>query len=126
VVDDAFVRRLVEQGVRVREYRLPHNGSVDCTVTPDDDVVVARLEAPLGGVARLDMVEMDADGKGRTRLQDIPFRADSGGVVVVSRTDELRALPASTTRMRLLAVDATGERVIGEYIFRHTPHAGAG
>ncbi len=123
IVNDAFVRRLVAQGVRVREYRVPHNGSVNCTVAPEDDIVIAHLDAPLGGVARLDMVETDSEGKGLTRFEDIPFQTGSDGVVVVPRIDELRALPASTTRMRLLAVDEAGERVIGEYTFNHTPHA---
>ncbi len=122
VVTDAFVRRLIEQGVHVREYRVPRNGSVNCTVAPEDDVVIARLEAPLGDVKRLDMVEIDFEGRGLARAEDIPFRAESDGVVVTPRIDQLRALPASTTRMRLLAVDARGERVIGEYTFNHTPY----
>jgi len=123
IVNDAFVRRLVEQGVRVREYRVPHNGSVNCTVTPEDDIVFTRLDAPLGGVARLDMVEMDSQGKRRARHEDVPFQTGSGGVVFIPRIDELRALPATTMRVRLLAVDEAGERVIGEYTFNHTPHA---
>jgi hypothetical protein len=126
VVNDAFVRRLVAQGARVREYRLPHNGSVNCTVAPEDDVVIARLEAPLRDVVRLDMVELDSEGKRLTRLEDIPFRAGNHGVVIVPRIGDLRALPATTMRMRLLAVDEAGERVIGEYTFNHTPHGAGG
>ncbi|MBU1191159.1 MAG: hypothetical protein KKE76_05535 [Gammaproteobacteria bacterium] len=42
-------------------------------------------------------------------------------MVFVSNIDELRALPAVTLRMRLLAVDAGGERTLGEYCFNHTP-----
>ena len=125
VVTDAFVRRLIERGARVREYRVPRNGSVNCTVAPEDDVVIARLEAPLGDVKRLDMVEIDIEGCGQVRAEDIPFHAKSDGVVVAPRIDQLRALPVSTTRMRLLAVDARGERVIGEYTFNHTPYGTA-
>jgi hypothetical protein len=57
VTGDAFVRRLAEHGLRLREYRLPHNGSVNCTVAPEDELLVARLEAPLQGVQRLDVVQ---------------------------------------------------------------------
>src|ERR1035437_9263053 len=53
-VTNAFVTGLVEQGVHLREYRVPCNGSVNCSVAPEDEVLVARLEAPLGGVTRLD------------------------------------------------------------------------
>lgn len=42
--------------MRIREYRLPPNGSVNCTVAPDDELLVTRLEAPLEGVERLDAV----------------------------------------------------------------------
>ena len=50
-----FVERLLASGVRVRQYRLPHNGSVHCTVAPDDQVLVSRLQAPLHDVQRLDI-----------------------------------------------------------------------
>jgi hypothetical protein len=120
VVSNAFVRRLAAQGLRVREYNVPHNGSVNCTVAPEDDVVVAHLQAPLQGIERLDLVE----GEAQERLYDIPFNVEHDEVVVTPRVEELRKLPASTHRMRLVAVDASGERVIGEYTFNHTPYSG--
>lgn len=121
VVNEPFVRRLAEHGLHVREYRVPQNGSVNCTVTPEDDFVVAHLAAPLAGVTRLDLVNIGPDGKSEMRHEDIPFVAESGGVVVSTGIDMLRSLPASTLRMRLLAVDDTGERTIGEYTFHHRP-----
>lgn len=121
VVNEAFVRRLAERGLNVRAYRVPQNGSVNCTVAPEDDFVIARLEAPLAGVRRLDLVNVGSDGRAQTRLEDIPFVAESGHVVVSTRVDTLRALPATTLRMRLLAVDGNDERAIGEYTFHHTP-----
>ncbi len=121
VVNEPFVRRLTERGLNVREYRVPRNGSVNCTIAPEDDFVVARLEAPLAGVTRLDLVNIGADGKTEMRLEDIPFVAESGGVVVSTSVITLRALPATTLRMRLLAVDSNGERALGDYTFHHTP-----
>jgi hypothetical protein len=122
VVSDVFVRRLIERGVRVREYRVPRNGSVNCTVAPEDEVVISRLEAPLGGIQRLDMVEIGPEGRGQARLEDVPFSVTGDGVAITQSVDRLRAMPASTLRVRLLAVDERGERVIGEYTFNHTPH----
>jgi hypothetical protein len=122
VVNEPFVRRLTERGLHVREYRVPQNGSVNCTVAPEDDFVVARLEAPLAGVTRLDLVNIAPDGHSEMRQEDIPFVAESGGVLVSSRIDAVRALPATSFRMRLLAVDDAGERTVGEYTFHHTPH----
>lgn len=122
VINDRFVRRLSEQGLRVREYRLPRNGSVNCTVAPGDDMVVARLEAPLDEVRRLDMLTLNSDGTIALRQEDIPFTAASGGVVISPSIAMLRAMPATTLRMRLLAVDNGSERTLGEYTFNHTPY----
>ena len=123
IVDDAFVRRLRADGLRVREYRVPPDGSVNCTVAPEDDFVVGRLEAPLAGVQRIDMLTLDSDGSIARRQEDIPFVTDSGGVVFAPVIDGLRAMPVSTLHLRLLAVDDSGERVLGDYTFNHTPHS---
>src|SRR4029450_6407892 len=57
VTTGPFVDRLVGQGLRVREYRLSHNGGVDCTVAPDDELLVAHLAVPsLAGIERIDAV----------------------------------------------------------------------
>lgn len=121
IVNDQFVRRLTVDGLHVREYRLPLNGSVNCTVAPEDDVVVARLEVPLKEVKRVDMVYMA--GQHEMRQEDIPFIPGSGAVVFSSRIDALRALPSSAVRVRLLAVDNGSERTLGEYTFNHTRYA---
>ncbi len=122
VVNDRFVRQLAQNGLRVREYSVPLNGSVDCTVAPGDDFVIARLEAPLDEVERVDMVYLGSDGKPETRQEDVPFVAESGGVLFSTRIDMVRALPRTTLRVRLLAVDESGERILGEYRFDHTPY----
>jgi hypothetical protein len=122
VLADAFVKRLAAQGLRLREYRVPHNGSVYCTVAPDDDLLITRLDAPLAGVERLDVELLGGEGAGLERLRDVPFDAAAGEVVLAARMERMRALPASTVRMRLLAMAPSGERLVGEYTFHHTPH----
>lgn len=123
VVNDDFVRRLKQDGLRVREYRVPRNGSVNCTAGPEDDFVVAHLEAPLVGVQRIDLVTLDEDANIASRYADVPFLANSSGVVLSTGIDKLRGLPASVFRVRLLAIDAHGERTLGDYTFNHTPYA---
>jgi hypothetical protein len=122
VLTDAFVKRLAAQGLRLREYRAPHNGSVNCTVAPDDDLLITRLDAPLAGVERLDVERLGGEGAVLERLRDVPFDATAGEVVIAERMEVMRALPASTVRMRLLAMAPSGERLVGEYTFHHTPH----
>jgi hypothetical protein len=122
VLADAFVKRLAAQGLRLREYRAPHNGAVYCTVAPDDDLLITRLDAPLAGVERLDIERLGGEGAVLERLHDVPFDAAAGEVVFTPRMDRIRALPASTVRYRLVAMAPSGERLVGEYTFHHTPH----
>ncbi|MBI4194220.1 MAG: zf-HC2 domain-containing protein [Betaproteobacteria bacterium] len=119
-VADAFVKDLAEQGVRLREYRVARNGSVNCTVAPEDDMLVARLEAPLAGVSRLDAIVYPSTDAAAEVFHDIPFNAASGEVVLTPNTARLRLMPSHQHRVRLVAVDAGGERVVGDYTFHHT------
>lgn len=121
VVTDAFLNRLVQEGLRVREYRVTPGGRVACTVTADDDLVVGRFVAPLGGVGRVDLARCDAEGREVQRFRNLPFNPARGEVLFTARTDVLRTLPASVQRYRLIAVEASGERVLAEYTFAHTP-----
>jgi len=123
VIGEPFAQRLVERGLRVREHAVALNGSVSCTIAPDDDVLVARLRAPLGGIARLDLVRSNA--KGELRAQDIPFDAESGEVVMVAPAARVRSLPSGVEWMRLVAVEASGdEREVGRFRFDHSAWPG--
>ncbi len=117
VITPAIVERLRLRGVRVREYRIPRNGSVNCSVAPGDELVIGRMEAPLQGVSRVDAI---VRYEGETRLADIPFEAASGEVVLAPSIEHLRTLPAHREVVRLVAVEAGEERVLGEYTFNHS------
>lgn len=122
---DAFVRRLAGRGLKVREYRLPRNGSVNCTVAPDDELLVAHLQAPLRGVERLDaLTKLSIDPGTQHRLEDIPFDPQGDEVLLVSKLAEIRKLPAHTMEVTLLAVAPDGSRELGRYTFRHRPWPG--
>lgn len=124
VVGPAFVQRLADRGLRLREYRVAPQGQVNCHVDPEDDLVLSRLSAPLAGLTRLDLVLHPGDGGPALRAEDIPFDAALDEVVVVMQMQRLRALPSGTERVELLAVDAAGERRIGDYTFIHRSAAG--
>ena len=116
----AFVRRIKDAGLRVREYELEPGGSVQCTVTPNDDLVVAHLRAPLHDVRRLDLVIED-DKVGRLRVSDVAFDPSAGGLAMVPSVAYLRTLRNERQRVRLVAVDGVHERVIADYTFNHYP-----
>jgi hypothetical protein len=116
-VTDRFVHRLEEQGIHVREYRVPRNGSVNCTVNANDQVLVARLEALLHGVTRVDVIR-EEPGPPQV-YHDVPFDSASGTVLLMPRMATIRAMPSHIARVRLVSVEEQGERVLGEYVFNH-------
>ncbi len=118
-----FLAQMKQEGLRIREYRVAPGGSVNCTLTAEDDAVVSRLGAPLAGVTRVDALRtLELGGRiERQRAEDVPFDAAAGEVLFLPSSAELRGLPAHTWRVQLVAVDQAGERPLGEYTFRHTP-----
>jgi hypothetical protein len=120
VASAALVGRLKGEGLRVREYTLEPGGSVDCTIAPEDDLVVSHLRAPLHGVSRLDVV-IDDSTRGAERVSDVAFDPAAGGVSIVPSAAYLRALGNARQHVTLLAVDDSGERAIAGYTFNHSP-----
>jgi hypothetical protein len=120
IVSARFVEAMQQAGLRLRQYRVEPGGSVNCTIRADDDAVISRLQASLAGVKRIDFVREQVGGP-QTRLADVPFDPQAGEVLVIPSPSWLKATPAFTMRMRLIAVDETGDRPIGEYTFNHAP-----
>ena len=121
VVSARFVEAMKQAGLALREYRLGPGGSVNCTIGADDDAVISRLEAPLAGVERVDLVRAQGGGESEIRVADVPFDPQTGEVLVVPSAAWLKTMPAFTMRMRLIAVGQAGESQIGEYTFNHSP-----
>lgn len=121
IVSDAFLKRAAEEGLRVREYAPPAGGSVACTVTAEDDLLIGRLAANLSGAGRVDLRMCDEHGAERTRLEDIPIHRAAGKVLYQESMAFAKAAPSKTLVARLVAVDDAGaERLLGEYTFQHT------
>jgi hypothetical protein len=121
VVGENFIRHAEETGRRVRQYDFAHGETVACTISADDDFLVARLAVDVRGAERVDLSFRDLQGVERARMNDIPVRADAGHVVFQESVTFAKAAPSSGMVARLLAVDAGGEeRLLGEYTFQHT------
>ena len=76
VVSETFLKRTAEDGLRVREYAPPAGGSVQCTVSAEDDLLIGRLAANLSGAKRVDLSLCDERGVEQLRLPDIPFQPE--------------------------------------------------
>jgi hypothetical protein len=121
VVSDAFLKRAAEEGLRVRQYAPSPGGSVECTVTAEDDILIGRLAANLSGATRVDLCLCDERGVERLRLPDIPVHSGASGVIYQESITFAKALPTNTMIARLVAFDDAGsERLLGEYTFNHT------
>jgi hypothetical protein len=121
VVSDSFLKRASEEGLRVRQYTLPTGGGVQCTVTAEDDFLVARLAANLTGAKRIDLCFCDERGAEQLRLPDIPVHSESSEIIYQESITFAKALPTSKLIARLVTFDEAGaEHLLGEYTFNHT------
>lgn len=121
IVSDAFLKRAAEVGLRVREYAPPPEGSVQCTVTAQDDILIGRLAADLVGARRVDLSVCDSRGVEKLRLADIPIHAGGSSVIYQESISFAKAAPTNKMIVRLFALDERGEeRLLGEYTFQHT------
>jgi hypothetical protein len=121
VVSDVFLQRAAESGLSVREYRVPPGGSVECTVTADDDILIGRVAADLSGAKRVDICICDERGVEQQRLPDIPVHARATSIAFHESMNFLKAAPSMKMIMRLITFDDKGsEHTAGEYTFNHT------
>lgn len=121
VVSDEYLKRASQEGLHVREYTVPQNGSVQCTVTAEDDLLIGRLTAQLGEAKRVDVSLCNELGEEMDRLPDIPVFAGAAGVNVQVSIGQMKAAPDFKLIARLIAVDEAGEESpLGEYTFNHS------
>jgi hypothetical protein len=129
VVSETFLKRAEEEGLRVRQYAPPAGGSVQCTVTAQDDLLVGRLTAKLSTAKRIDLSLCDPGGVEQFRLCDIPFEPAADSVLWQQSITFAKAAPTSTMVAKLIEVGESGsENLLGEYTFCHTrtlPGSGA-
>jgi hypothetical protein len=121
IVAEEFIDHAAEHGQRVRRYDFAPGQTVPCTISEDDDLLVARLAADLTATNRVDLSFYDPQGVERQRMIDIPIRPGAGGVVLHESAVFGKRSPTTMMVARLVSVEADGaERLLGEYTFHHT------
>jgi len=121
IVSPELLRRAAENGMRIREYAVAPGGTVQCTVTPEDDFLIGRLEADLVDAPQLDLSLCDERGVELMRLADIPFDAGAGEVIWQQSITYAKAAPDGSIVARLFSVkEPATEQLLGEYTFVHT------
>lgn len=120
VVSNHFLERASAEGLRVREYAPPPGGGVHCTVSAEDDLLIARLAVNLTGAGRVDLYFLDESGEPLYHQPDIPVNPASGEVIYQESMIFAKAAPDNTAILHLVAVDDAGaQRRLGEYTFHH-------
>lgn len=125
-VAPSVVDALVARGVRIRTFRPRLGETIPCGAAPEDELLVARIPVDLRGVTRLDVATCDERWVERERLVDVPLDRRRQEVVMAERVDRARTLGAALYRLRLLAVDAAGERELGTCTLAHDPRGPPG
>ena len=120
-VSDAFLKHAAGEGLRIREYAPPRGGRIECTVTAEDDFLIARLTADLSGAKRVDLCICDGLGVEQLRMPDIPVHVGANSVLYQESITYAKASSSNRMIARLVALDDEGgERLLGEYTFNHT------
>jgi len=121
IVSDVFLQRAAEGGVKVREYLVPVGGSVECTVTAEDNILIGRLTANLAGADRVDICICNENGVEQLRMPDIPVHSGTTSIACQESIRIMKAAPSSKMIMKLVTFDDKGsEQTLGEYAFNHT------
>jgi hypothetical protein len=120
IISREFLDRRCQENLRVREYNQTPGGSVACTVTAQDDLLIAHLAADLRGATRIDLVQSDSSGRELDRLTDIPFNPALGEVILSENVGWVRTLPSQVMKLQMISVEARSQRVLAEYTFNHT------
>jgi hypothetical protein len=121
IVSDEYLKRATSEGRHVRQYSVPAGGSVNCTVTAGDDILIARLAANLSGADRVDLSMCDESGVEQVRLRDIPVRSGADSVILQESITFAKGAPSHKMIARLVVLDESGhESLLGEYTFNHT------
>jgi len=114
-----LVARMERDGLRARHYRLAPGGSVQCTITPDDDLLVAWFTADLANAARVDAT-WTMNGVPIGRFEDIAIdRAHELAIISIDGA-MAKAWPDHVAIVTLVAVDDGADRPLAAYTFDHT------
>ena len=121
IVSESFLKSVAGEGLQIRQYANVPGGSVECTVTAEDDVLISRLAANLSGAKRVDLCICNDAGVEQGRLRDIPVHPGASSLIYQESITFAKAAPTSKLIYRLVAVDETGsDQHVGEYTFNHT------
>jgi hypothetical protein len=115
---DAVLNRLSREGVRVRTFALSPGAVVPCAVWDDDDLLVLRLRADVGGAASITLHQRLQGAEVSRETVDVTSNGQ-GELLFATPADEIRRLPASELGLELVAHEDGADRVVATYTLVH-------
>lgn len=113
-----LANRFARDRLNVRQYSVQPNEVVQCTVTPEDELLLARLILPEGAPARID-VSVRFYGAEAQRIADVTVDRRAGEVMSFLPARPRQGDASGRAEYVLLDPDAEG-RVIATYTLEHT------
>lgn len=119
-VTRSFLEAAAREGLRSREYVVRPGERVACTVTAQDDLLISRMRADFTGVSQLDVL-WRVEGQPEIRIPDVPVSPDAEELIVAQSMPWAHRMGRTVLHVRLVARDGADDRVLGDYVFDHTP-----
>ena len=118
-VTDAVLNRLAREGVRVRTYALSPGAIVPCGVWDDDELMVLRLRADVGGASEFTMSQRVAGTEVLRATGQAQTATSRGELIYTLSASWVRQLAAVDIEVLLSAHEGGEERPIGSYTLVH-------
>ncbi len=113
IATPALVAELEGRGLITRRYALGAGDVVPCHVEPEDVYVLTTLRADVFAATRVDLLALGM------RFEDVPFDRSAGAVLLVDAASFISSLPTMKLELSLVAVDAAGDRALGQFFLDH-------
>jgi hypothetical protein len=122
-VTAAFVERVADDGLTVREYRLEEGQTVACSAGPED-LFVVRLAGEFGGAGPLRLEAEVELATGRTQpvpTREVELDRHTGEIVLAFPGDVVRGYPRSVWTLEVAADSEDGPVGWGPFVLDHSP-----
>lgn len=117
-VTDDILNRLAREGVHMRTFVLSPGAVVPCAVWDDDEVMVLRLRADIGGADEVTMSQRVA-GEEVLRSTGPVIDGRTGEVIYSLPAAWVRRFPVVNVEVALTAHEGGADRAVGSYTLVH-------
>jgi hypothetical protein len=116
----ALLNRFARDRLNVRQYTVAPGEVVACTVSPHDDLLMARLVVPEGTPGPLEIAVLGDQGQEVMRVEDVAYDPRAGEIMAFLPARPVQPMPSGRRQYVLLAGAQGQAREIARYTLDHT------